>query len=79
MSTGTTINFSVARACRVQLRILDVAGRLVMAWDLDVGVGKRSVRWDGRDESGHSVASGVYLYQLNAEGFSSERKMLVLE
>jgi flagellar hook assembly protein FlgD len=46
--------------------------------------GKYSVRWDGKDRVGHTVASGIYLYRLHAvsqsggETFSTVHKMVVL-
>ena len=41
--------------------------------------GSYSVRWDGRDELGNAVVSGVYLYQINAGEFHDVEKMLMLK
>jgi flagellar hook assembly protein FlgD len=38
-----------------------------------------NVDWDGRDNTGHRVASGVYLSRLVVQGFVQTRKMLLLE
>ena len=40
--------------------------------------GTYTVRWDGRDDDGRTLASGVYLYRLTAEGFVQTRKMVVI-
>ena len=40
-------------------------------------IDKRAVYWDGNNEMGESVASGVYFYHINSGNFSAVRKMLV--
>jgi flagellar hook assembly protein FlgD len=40
--------------------------------------GWHEVRWNGADDSGNPVASGVYIYRLTAGKFSQSRKMLLL-
>ena len=41
-------------------------------------VGAYSVRWDGRDDSGNELGSGMYLYQLRAGDFISTRRMILV-
>ena len=43
-----------------------------------VGV-DRAIHWDGKTESGESVASGTYFYQIEAGGYSQARKMVILK
>jgi flagellar hook assembly protein FlgD len=69
----------VAEAGRVQIRILDVAGRLVKTIAESARPGDNRVTWDGSDQSGRQVASGVYFYEIKAGGFSAERKMLLVD
>lgn len=62
---STEIHFALPGTGRAELRIYDLAGRRVR--NLDAGVlaaGQHTVRWDGRDERGRSVTSGVYLARL---------------
>ena len=62
---STTIAFELPRDMRVQLAVYDVRGNLVATLlNENVAAGRREVLWNGRDRSGQSVASGVYLYQL---------------
>lgn len=78
---ATTIRFEVAAAGgRVRLDIFDVAGRLVRTLaDRDFAPGPQSLIWDARDSDGRAVASGLYLYRLEAPGFSKTRKMIYLK
>ena len=48
-----------------QFNVYDASGRLVHAWgDVSVRAGRHELSWDGRDEAGRSVPSGVYCYWL---------------
>ena len=74
------IRFDLAEECEASLRIYDLGGRLVRS--LVTGklpAGRRSVTWDGRDGRGYRVASGVYLYQLEAGAFRATRKLVVVK
>ena len=41
--------------------------------------GQQSVTWDGRDDGGTTVASGVYFYRMTAGRFAQTRKMVLLK
>jgi len=63
----------------VKLRIFDILGRLVATLlDGRQSGGIKTVTWDGRDQRGRAVSTGVYFYQLTAGGFSRTRKMLLV-
>jgi hypothetical protein len=75
----TEIRFELARGSRVQLRVFDVNGRLVrVVTDTEMAAGSHRVPWDGTDAVGRAVASGTYLYRLDAAGFTQSRKMVLL-
>jgi hypothetical protein len=78
---STTIRFDVVGdGGHVTLQIFDVRGRLVRTLlAAPVAAGAKSVRWDARDDAGRSVATGVYLYRLEAPGFTETRKMLLIK
>jgi hypothetical protein len=64
---AVTIRWELAGAERVRLRLYTPAGRLVRTLvDAPRATGPGSVRWDGRDDGGRNVASGVYLVQFEA-------------
>jgi hypothetical protein len=75
----TRIDFQVQSAGSVGLRIYDAAGRAVRELLRDVrDAGDYSALWDGKDDQGRAAASGVYYYELQAGGFVSSRKMVLL-
>jgi flagellar hook assembly protein FlgD len=41
--------------------------------------GMNVITWDGRDNAGVEVASGIYFYKLNAAGFSATQKMVMMK
>ena len=63
---GTTLAFRAPCQCRVTLEICDPLGRLVHRQARACGPGQGAFLWDGRDELGMPVPSGVYLYRLTA-------------
>jgi hypothetical protein len=73
------IRFSLPRAGRVSLRVYDLAGRLVRTLvDGQMGPGHHSERWDGRDDAGLGVASGVYYARLVAAQETSIKPMTLV-
>ena len=52
--------------------------RVVRFEQAGVPPGRHSFHWDGRDEAGVALASGVYLYRVTADGNSQSRKMVIL-
>jgi hypothetical protein len=77
----TTIDYQIYTPAKVSLIIYNTIGQKVK--NLVNGksqlAGRYTVQWDGRDESGVMVASGVYLYQLNADGHILSKKMLLIK
>ncbi|MBI4534986.1 MAG: T9SS type A sorting domain-containing protein [Ignavibacteriae bacterium] len=76
----TEIRFALAKATKVSLVVYDVLGRKVKTLiNDDLHAGEYRVEWNGTNESGRSVASGAYFYQLESEKFISVRKMMFLK
>lgn len=75
-SERTTISFQLASPSKVSLKIYNAAGQLVR--NLEQGrkaAGLHRAAWDGRDDGGRRVASGVYLYRLEADGTVKNGRM----
>ena len=79
-SDGTVIQLDVASASRgISLRIYDVAGRVVTALDTEVArPGRHTVAWDGTNDRGQRVASGVYFIALEAAGVRETSRLVYL-
>ncbi len=75
----TTLPFSLAAPAAVRLAIYDVTGRLQRTLvDGLLPAGEHWVNWDGRDEAGSELASGVYFSRFEAGAVSEVRKLLLL-
>ncbi len=75
----TVIRFAIPKESNVNLSIYDISGRKVAT--LMSGKVKRgyySVIWNGRDERGRKVKSGIYFYVLKANKFRKSRKMIMV-
>ena len=69
----------------MSVNIYDVSGKLVR--ELDVGFRpagiyssqEKAVYWDGKTETGETVASGVYFYNIQIGDYSETRRMVILK
>lgn len=75
----TVISYSLPVASQVLLRIYNTVGQVVRTlMNGSLPAGTHSVRWDGCDDRGMPVSSGVYIYNLNAGSQQISRKMLLI-
>lgn len=75
----TEIQYSLAKADNVKLVIYNVLGQTVKTLvDEYQTAGTKLVHWDGKDENGNEVASGIYFYQIQSGDFMQSRKMILL-
>ena len=81
----TWIPYRLAEDAVVNLTIYDTAGRVVRSIDLGYKPAavyenrSKAIYWDGRNEFGEGVASGVYFYHLSTGDYSATRKMLIVK
>ncbi|MFQ6042236.1 MAG: DUF1326 domain-containing protein [Candidatus Poribacteria bacterium] len=79
----TWIPFTLAEDSLVRINIYDVNAHLVRCFELGrQGAGvytsrERALYWDGRNETGERVSSGIYFYQLRAGDFTAVRKLVI--
>jgi hypothetical protein len=77
---STNIKFSVPELSNVRVTIYNLLGeqvRTLFAGQMDRG--SKAIEWDGRDDSGHILPSGVYLYQMIAGNFIQAHKMVLVK
>ncbi|GAB1468541.1 hypothetical protein MASR2M64_12730 [Candidatus Cloacimonadota bacterium] len=76
----TTISFSMKETAFVSLEIYNVKGQLVKTMLNGVqGAGNHKVTWNGMDNNGRAVSSGVYYYKMNTGKYSSTKKMIMMK
>jgi hypothetical protein len=78
--TPTTILYSLVEPSEVRLAVFDLLGREVRV--LDSGFKEHTehtVRWNGKDNLGKLVSSGIYIYRLEVDGQTLSRKLVVLK
>jgi len=78
----TTISYELPQNTDVEMAIYDVSGRLVRSLlpRQEQAAGTYTVTWDGRNEAGATVASGMYLYRMSTgAGFSETRRMVLIK
>jgi hypothetical protein len=79
-NSNTVLRFSLAVPTVAQLTIFNIVGQHVRSLvDNELTAGEHEVEWDGSDDSGRPVATGVYLYRLTAGPYDQTRKMLLLK
>ncbi len=77
---NTTISFVLNQAGNTEVEIFNVKGQKVKLLRREVlGVGTHSCTWDGRNDCGNTVASGVFFYRVSVNGNTLLNKMLMLK
>jgi hypothetical protein len=79
LSSETRIAFDLPMAGPVELVIYSVNGRFIRRLvKATREAGRHTANWDGRDDAGVKVGSGIYFYQLVAPGVEESRRMILL-
>lgn len=77
---STRIGFSVPSRSMVSIGIYDAAGKLVRTLvNTYLQSGKYEIEWNGSDDYGRNLSSGIYYYKMNSEDFSHTKKMVLLK
>lgn len=79
-NSSTIIKYQLAKKCLVQLEIYDVLGRLLKTLvSSNQNAGQYEIVWDGNDNNGHMLSSGLYFYHIRAGEFQAEKKLLFMK
>ena len=77
---STTIEFAVPYKMQLSIEIFNILGEKVkLLYSDEFTSGNYSLVWDGKDNAGNNVSSGVYLYKISSDNFSISKKMLLLK
>jgi hypothetical protein len=76
---ATTIKFSLPNDSKIELIIYNIKGQTIKTLTHNVfNKGNHSIIWNGSDDSGKSVSSGIYFYKLKTGDFQKVRRMILL-
>jgi hypothetical protein len=76
----TTFNFSIAKSGLVRIAVYNVLGQKIKTLiDKQMQAGNYKATWDGTDNFGSHVSSGVYFYRLESHSFSVTKKMILMK
>ena len=77
---ATEFRFDLPRASHVTIEVFNILGQKVKTLvDERRAVGSHVVDWDGKDERGADISSGIYFYKMVADDFSDIKKMVLLK
>jgi hypothetical protein len=79
-NTSTVISYQLKDDCHVELTVYNLLGQKLK--NLDNGFrfkGLHSITWDGKDNNGKEVTTGIYFYQLRAGNFTESKKVLLIK
>jgi len=75
----TRIEFALPEEQNVRLEVYDISGRRIRTLvDQKMSAGLHQVNWNGENDYGNQVGSGVYIYRMNAGTYESSKKMMLL-
>lgn len=79
-SNYTSISYYIPKLTNVTLNIYDIRGVLIKTLHQgEQTEGQYSIEWNGVNNSGHKLSSGLYFYRLQTDDFTSTRKMFMLK
>ncbi|MHB2150710.1 Omp28-related outer membrane protein [Calditrichota bacterium LG25] len=77
-NSSTRIMVKLKQASHVEMYLYNIRGRQIRSWKGDLPAGKNYFVWNGRDQHGNPVASGVYFLSLKTESQRLLRKMILV-
>ncbi|MFH1373092.1 MAG: T9SS type A sorting domain-containing protein, partial [bacterium] len=77
---STNISFTLPMAGQARIDIYNILGKLVATpFDGTARTGENNIVWDGRNQAGENVATGIYFYRLTADNYVETKKMTLMK
>ncbi|MFH1212985.1 MAG: T9SS type A sorting domain-containing protein [Candidatus Neomarinimicrobiota bacterium] len=77
---STTIEYQIPAEGRVEIKIFNINGQLIKTFEnTHASSGNYTIIWDGKNDTGQTVVSGFYLYQVSFANSVTAKKMLFLK
>jgi hypothetical protein len=77
---STEIAYSLKEAGKVKIEIYNLKGQLVKTLINDtMPQGEHRITWNGKDQRGNGVSSGIYFYKMKVGGYTGTRKMMLMK
>lgn len=79
-NSSTLFSFHLPKEEFVSLKIYDATGRLIITLiNQNMSTGEHKFIWDGKDNNGDLISSGVYFYRLNTNDYSETKKLILIK
>ena len=79
-NSGTSITFDAPGVQKVELSVFNVLGQKIRTLFIGTSVpGRNTLRWDGKDDAGRNISTGVYFYQLRTPASIITNKMVMIQ
>jgi hypothetical protein len=79
-NASTRISFYISQQSRVKIELYDITGGLIRVLaDSQYSAGTHSLVWNGTDNEGKELSSGVYLYRFKADGLSATKRLVLIK
>jgi hypothetical protein len=78
-NAGTVIPFTMKNASEWTLTVYNILGQVVRTFEGSDAPGTVNVNWNGQDQNGSAIPSGVYFYHVTTDSWSATRKMTLLK
>jgi len=77
-NSSTVISFRLPKEKEIRMTMYNILGQKVFAFNRIMPSGQNQMVWNGKDDSGKDLPSGIYFYNLKFEGFSQTKKLVIL-
>jgi len=79
-NSATTISYDISKITDIELTIFNILGQKIRTLvNCRQPAGTYQIQWDGQDNAGRNVASGIYFYRLKAGEFAQIRKIILMK